>query len=170
MKPQTLLRLYPRRWRDRYGDEFLALLEQEGTGPRVVVSVFAGAFDAWMSPGSRGAMAVDGPIGPQVLWIDRGAPARKFEPGSWPFLGGAIAAGLLVHGIGQLIHPGKFGPVNFLAGFMATWQVWIFRVFSTRTRIAAVFWVFFFMTAGAWAGMWLIHSSLHKFVYPWFGK
>ncbi len=28
MKPSTLLRLYPRAWRERYGDEFAALLDQ----------------------------------------------------------------------------------------------------------------------------------------------
>jgi hypothetical protein len=50
LHPSTLLRLYPRAWRDRYGDEFVALLEKEGTGPRVVVNVLAGAFDAWVSP------------------------------------------------------------------------------------------------------------------------
>src|SRR5688500_17074384 len=47
IRPRTLLRLYPRAWRDRYGNEFVALLEKEGTGPRVVLSVLAGAFDAW---------------------------------------------------------------------------------------------------------------------------
>jgi hypothetical protein len=50
LHPWTLLRLYPPAWRDRYGDEFVALLEKEGTGPRVVLSVLAGAFDAWVSP------------------------------------------------------------------------------------------------------------------------
>lgn len=50
LQPWTLLRLYPPAWRERYGDEFVALLEKEGTGPRVVLSVLAGAFDAWASP------------------------------------------------------------------------------------------------------------------------
>ena len=111
-------------------------------------------------------MAVDGSIGPQVLWIDRGAPARKFEPGSWPFLAGAIVAGLVVHGIGQLVHPGRMFPISFMAGFMGAWQLWLFRCFSARTRVAAMLWVFLLGTAGVW----LIHASLHRFVYPWFGK
>ena len=164
MKPRTLLRLYPRPWRDRYGAEFMALLEKEGTGLRVTFNVLAGAFDAWVSPRSRGEMAVGGPLGPKVLWTDRGAPARKFEPGSWPYLAGAIVAGLAVHGIGQLVHPGRMFPISFIAGFMASWQLWLFRVFSLRTRLAAAVWVFIFSTAGVW----LIHFSMHKFVYPLF--
>ena len=166
MKPRTLLRLYPRRGRERYGDEFIALLEREGTDARVVLNVMAGAFDAWVSPRSRGDMAIDGPLGPRVLWIARGEKARKFESGSLPYLIGAIVAGLFVHGIGQLIHPGRFGPVSFLAGFMATWQLWLFRSFSARTRAAAVFWVFLFASAGTW----LVHFSMHKYVYPLFGQ
>lgn len=50
MKPQTLLRFYPRAWRSRYGDEFLALLEREGVPPRVALNVLMGALDAWLSP------------------------------------------------------------------------------------------------------------------------
>ncbi len=39
MKPATLLRLYPRAWREKYGDEFVALLEQTAVGWRQVVDV-----------------------------------------------------------------------------------------------------------------------------------
>jgi hypothetical protein len=166
MKPRTLLKLYPQPWRDRYGEEFVALLEREGTGLRVVVNVMAGAFDAWVSPRSGDAMALDGPFGPRILWRAPRPEGGKFPPGSLPYLAGAAVAGLVVHGIGQLIHPGRFGPVNVLAGFMATWQLWVFRMFSVRTRLAAVFWVFLFATSATW----LVHFSMHKFVYPLFGQ
>jgi hypothetical protein len=46
MKRQTLLRLYPFRWRERYGDEFLALLEQQSVTPSVIFDVALGALDA----------------------------------------------------------------------------------------------------------------------------
>src|SRR5688572_6147871 len=124
MKPRTLLKLYPRPWRERYGDEFLALLEKEGTRPGVVVNVLAGAFDAWVSPRSGGEMALDGPFGPRILWKAPDTKGQKFPPGSLPYLGGALAAGLLVQSIGQLIHPGRMFPISFLAGFMAAWQLW----------------------------------------------
>jgi hypothetical protein len=34
-----LLRLYPRAWRDRYGDEFVVLMADEGNRPRVLLDV-----------------------------------------------------------------------------------------------------------------------------------
>lgn len=43
MKPATLLRLYPRAWRERYGEEFVALIEQSGGGWRCLVNVASGA-------------------------------------------------------------------------------------------------------------------------------
>jgi len=46
MNPSFLLGLYPREWRERYGDEFAALLEDIGVTPGVVVDVLTGAFDA----------------------------------------------------------------------------------------------------------------------------
>lgn len=43
---QLLVRLYPARWRARYGDEFAALLEQRPLGPADVADVVQGAIDA----------------------------------------------------------------------------------------------------------------------------
>jgi hypothetical protein len=45
-----LLWLYPRRWRSRYGDEFLVLLEQRGVSPTMLLDVLRGAVDAWLHP------------------------------------------------------------------------------------------------------------------------
>jgi hypothetical protein len=41
-----LLWLYPRAWRRRYGDEYLALIEQLGVGPGVVADALVGALGA----------------------------------------------------------------------------------------------------------------------------
>jgi hypothetical protein len=46
MLTSLLLGLYPRAWRERYGDEFAALLEGMGLTPGVVVDVLSGALDA----------------------------------------------------------------------------------------------------------------------------
>ena len=164
--PRHLFRLYPGPWRARYGDEFVALLEQEGTGPRVVLSVMAGAFDAWISPTGPIEMEMREPFGPSVLSSKVDHKAGKYQKEWWLTLLGAMIVGLIVHGIGQLVHPGRMFPISFMAGFLSAFQLWVFRPYRLRTRIAAAFWVFLFATAG----LWLAHFLLHEFVYPWFGQ
>src|SRR5512146_1808056 len=50
-----LLRCYPARWRDRYGDEFAAVLEERPLGPFDVVDVMLGALDAHLHLRGLGA-------------------------------------------------------------------------------------------------------------------
>lgn len=45
-----LLRLYPRAWRERYGDEFLALIEDAGLSARQLCDLLGGALDARLRP------------------------------------------------------------------------------------------------------------------------
>jgi hypothetical protein len=45
-----LLRLYPARWRQRYGDEFQALVERQPLSAAVVLDILRGALDAWLRP------------------------------------------------------------------------------------------------------------------------
>jgi len=45
-----ILTLYPRWWRDRYGDEMRALLELAPARPRDRLDLARGAFDAWLHP------------------------------------------------------------------------------------------------------------------------
>jgi len=46
-----LSRLYPRRWRRRYGAEFEALIEELPTTPRNLLDVASGAFSAHLAEG-----------------------------------------------------------------------------------------------------------------------
>ena len=62
-----LLRLYPRVWRERYGDEVLALIEQSGGGWRCAMSLVRGAAREWLRAGFTasnarwvGGLVVDG--------------------------------------------------------------------------------------------------------------
>ena len=55
MRPETLLRLYPRAWRERYGEEFLATIGPEALGPQQVIDMVSGAIDAWLSADVRRA-------------------------------------------------------------------------------------------------------------------
>jgi hypothetical protein len=50
-----LLRLYPARWRARYGDEFAAVLEERPIGPFDVADVLLGALDAHLHLRGLGA-------------------------------------------------------------------------------------------------------------------
>jgi len=50
MRPESLLRLYPRAWRERYGDEMLALIEQPGDrGWRLAIDLMRGCAGAWIA-------------------------------------------------------------------------------------------------------------------------
>lgn len=53
MKRRTrLLWLYPRHWRERYGDEFDALIEELGASPAIWIDVFLAAFRGPLSNSS----------------------------------------------------------------------------------------------------------------------
>jgi hypothetical protein len=65
MTPARLLGLYPRAWRDRYGDEFLELLGEESLSLQATIDIVAGAIDARLG-GVRPAgqkPAADGAVG-----------------------------------------------------------------------------------------------------------
>jgi hypothetical protein len=51
----VLIRLYPARWRARYGDEFEAILEDRPLGPFDVADILLGALDAQLRLRGRGA-------------------------------------------------------------------------------------------------------------------
>ena len=55
-----LIRLYPARWRDRYGDEFAAVLEERPLGPFDVADVLLGALDAHLHLRGLGAASQHG--------------------------------------------------------------------------------------------------------------
>ena len=50
-----LLRLYPRAWRERYGEEFLATAGSGALRTQVVFDIVLGAIDAWLSADTRAA-------------------------------------------------------------------------------------------------------------------
>jgi hypothetical protein len=58
MTAERLLRLYPRAWRERYGEEFLAVVSDGGLGVQQVIDIVSGAIDAWWSSDVRNATRV----------------------------------------------------------------------------------------------------------------
>ncbi len=85
MSPTDLVRLYPRAWRARYEDEFLALLEAAPPTRRDRLDIARGALDAHLHPSEPspvpGLTAVLG----GGLWILGAAPIAVLPtPPDWP--------------------------------------------------------------------------------------
>ncbi len=55
----SLLRLYPQAWRERYGDELLALLQDRPASLTDYLDLIRGALDARLHPQVRGAATPD---------------------------------------------------------------------------------------------------------------
>jgi cytochrome b6-f complex iron-sulfur subunit len=79
---RLLLRAFPRRWRERYGDEFLALLAERGGSGADLLDILAAALDARLHPRRpAGAALARLAAGPAVV------PARS------PTAFGIVASG-----------------------------------------------------------------------------
>jgi hypothetical protein len=128
-----LLRLYPARWRTRYGDEFSALLAERPLGPFDVADVLLGALDAHLhlrglgsySEHRRGfpmslrlggfAAAIGGAL-MLIGWIWSGVDPADSDPGVWLFLAGMIA--LLVGLAGLSAFQSRSHPTLIWAAFL----------------------------------------------------
>lgn len=113
-----LLRLYPRSWRERYGEEFAALISERPPSLSDRVDIVRGAVDARLHPQLAGPdQAPDrsgfAPLAGLVLlvaavWIGANGPVRYDQYGTYrdgsaavlPFL---AAMGLLLFGIYRLM-------------------------------------------------------------------
>ena len=89
-----LLRLYPRRWRRRYGDELTQLLETEPRSFRLFLDLLAGALDARLNPqwvASDPASGDPRPTGSiRRLCASSGfSPAETWRSAGW-MIGGSI--------------------------------------------------------------------------------
>jgi hypothetical protein len=70
MTPRRLLRLYPRQWRQRYGDEFLALLEARPVSRTVVVDIIRAAAWEWIRWTRTGRLALAAGIAVPLAWLE----------------------------------------------------------------------------------------------------
>jgi len=88
MKRHFLLRLYPREWRERYGEELAALLEaQRPLRVAVIADLVRGAFDAHLHPLRRDSGALR-----RSHMSERGAIAARATVVWTPLAAVAIAA------------------------------------------------------------------------------
>jgi hypothetical protein len=68
----AILRLYPRAWRERYGDELVALLEEHPASPLDHIDLIRGAFDARLQPqvpGTDVALEQEIPVNQRQLGV-----------------------------------------------------------------------------------------------------
>ena len=56
MTARQLLQLYPRAWRERYGEEFAEFVGDRPLSAQQTVDIMAGAVDAWISPSVRASV------------------------------------------------------------------------------------------------------------------
>ena len=98
---RRLLRLYPRAWRERYGDEFLALVGEEQLSLRHTVDIVAGAIDARLSrsasPPDRASASVSG--GDAAMSALRARICEKPFTTRDSLLGAAIVIGVSLAGV-----------------------------------------------------------------------
>ena len=67
MRARSLLRFFPRGWRARYGEEFLATVGEEPLRARQIVEIAAGAVDAWLSADVRRATRTESDPGGDLM-------------------------------------------------------------------------------------------------------
>jgi len=67
MTASQLLRLYPREWQERYGEEFIATAGEGALKFQQVIDIVSGAIDAWLSADVRRSAAGSTPQGEVIM-------------------------------------------------------------------------------------------------------
>jgi len=77
--------LYPRAWRDRYGDELEAVLEQDGLGLKTRLDLVRGAVDAHLHPAAPSPLPVIAALSASAFAVAHAlAIAAQPVPTDWP--------------------------------------------------------------------------------------
>ena len=85
MSPKDLVRLYPRAWRTRYEDEFLALLEAAPPTRNIRLDIARGALDAHLHPAEPSLVPGLSAVLGGGLWVLATGPIAALPtPPDWP--------------------------------------------------------------------------------------
>jgi hypothetical protein len=85
MRSLSLVGLYPRAWRDRYGDEMAALIEVRMLRRRDRVDLVRGALDAWLHPPAPSRVpAIAALVGGGLWTVAAAAVVFQPAPPDWP--------------------------------------------------------------------------------------
>jgi len=139
MLRDRLLSLYPRAWRERYGAEFLAIVEPGSLTVQQVVDIVSGAIDARLSSdvrraiiASRVAPSGGGSMIPKSLTFCERNQARYTKRD------GLIGAGVMIAGSIVL---SLVGIAVRRMGWPATGQVIVSLAFSGSMTLSMPFWL-----------------------------
>jgi len=141
------VRLYPRAWRDHYGDELEAVLEQDGLRLRTRLDLVRGAVDAHLHPGTPSPWPVVAALTASAFavahaWVLAAQPVPTDWPGyleeALPLIIASVAA--LIPGVlglwlklgdadGAL---GRIGVILSVVGYLA----WLVALLAAATRLA----------------------------------
>jgi hypothetical protein len=91
MRPAAWLRLYPRAWRERYGDEFAELLKERPITLGAAIDILSGAIDARLSSTARLARQSAG----EGVAVIKALKSCKRDAGI-TVTGGLIGAGIII--------------------------------------------------------------------------
>jgi hypothetical protein len=102
------LRLYPKRWRERYAEEFTALIQDRGWSLATGYDVLRSMLDAWLHPD---LVEASGALQPAMAPRARGGRFDKFTPRSRTALG-------LAHRAAIRLRSAQIGPEHLLLGLL----------------------------------------------------
>ncbi len=162
---KALLRLYPRAWRQRYGDEMTALLAQEQASIRLMVDLIAGAIDARLNPQQPlGGTAGDSREGVTTMGKLRAychpqelTTADHLRSAAW-MIGGTLVL-VLTHMalrriFGKMVLIEAFGLSAFPFALVLAMRITYFKPYSRTARIvmmaALMIAAFLLSLAGVW--------------------
>jgi hypothetical protein len=151
MTAQQLIRLYPPGWKNRYGDEFVAMVGGDRLTVQQVIDIVSGAIDAWLSSDARRAGAA-APAGAQqggtmpafaFMCVDRKArysPRDAAIGGFVIILASALFAGLefLARRAGLAVTSAFLHIAAVPAALTLSMPFWVLKGQSRRVQFAVV--------------------------------
>jgi hypothetical protein len=140
---RILLRLYPKAWRNLYGDEFAGILAAQRMSPRLLLDIIGGAVDARLQPQVR---SKEGDVmamtllkrcaaGPELSQRDQKHAAIAMVAFSFVFGGLYILAAYLYRG-SELVD--ALGIMVFPASLIVSMPFTSLKAHSTTAKIVTV--------------------------------
>jgi hypothetical protein len=144
-----LIRLYPRAWRARYGEELTALVANEAPTMRLVVDLVAGAIDARLNPQAlphRTASVLDegGTTMRKMIahcYPSEISPAEQWKSAAW-MLGGTVVLSVVYIALrrqfGETLVIDAFGTAVFPITVLFALRNTYFKPYSLAARTVMI--------------------------------